>query len=50
MLLALHPAGGRPRGDGWARCVDAARRDRALARPTACASRRFASCSSARAS
>jgi transposase len=22
VLLALHPAGGRPRGDGWARCVD----------------------------
>ena len=22
MLLALHPAGGRPRGDGWARCVE----------------------------
>jgi hypothetical protein len=21
VLLALHPAGGRPRGDGWARCV-----------------------------
>ena len=20
VLLALHPAGGRPRGDGWARC------------------------------
>ena len=22
VLLALHPAGGRPRGDGWARCVE----------------------------
>ena len=22
VLLALHPAGGRPRGDAWARCVD----------------------------
>ena len=22
MLLALHPTGGRPRGDGWARCVE----------------------------
>jgi hypothetical protein len=22
VLLALHPAGGRPRGDGWARCLD----------------------------
>ena len=22
VLLALHPGGGRPRGDGWARCVD----------------------------
>ena len=21
VLLALHPAGGRPRGDGWARCT-----------------------------
>jgi len=23
VLLALHPAGGRPRGDGWARCTPA---------------------------
>jgi transposase len=22
VLLALHPGGGRPRGDGWARCVE----------------------------
>ena len=22
VLLALHPAGGRPRGDGWSRCVE----------------------------
>jgi hypothetical protein len=22
VLLALHPAGGRPRGDGWARCLE----------------------------
>ena len=22
VLLALHPAGGRPRGEGWARCVE----------------------------
>ena len=22
VLLALHPAGGRPRGDGWGRCVE----------------------------
>ena len=22
VLLALHPLGGRPRGDGWARCLD----------------------------
>jgi hypothetical protein len=22
VLLALHPAGGRPRGDGWTRCLD----------------------------
>jgi transposase len=22
VLLALHPAGGRPRGDGWARCAE----------------------------
>ena len=22
VLLALHPTGGRPRGDAWARCVD----------------------------
>src|SRR5712692_3242851 len=22
VLLALHPAGGRPRGDGWTRCAD----------------------------
>ena len=22
VLLALHPAGGRPRGDSWARCVE----------------------------
>ena len=22
VLLALHPSGGRPRGDSWARCVE----------------------------
>jgi len=22
VLLALHPAGGRPRGDGWTRCIE----------------------------
>src|SRR5439155_191059 len=22
VLLALHPGGGRPRGDSWARCLD----------------------------
>jgi len=31
VLLALHPTGGRPRGDGWARCQEPARNDRAVA-------------------
>ena len=32
VLLALHPASGRPRGDGWSRCVEQRAAIRALAR------------------
>ena len=50
VLLALHPAGGRPRGDGWVRCVE---QRGAIARwcaATASGSPRFASCWGGRAS
>jgi hypothetical protein len=49
VLLALHPARGRRRGDGWARCLD---QGTAIARwrGMACASPRFATSSSGKAS
>src|SRR5712692_4202844 len=49
VLLALHPAGGRPRGDGWTVCTEHREAIRRWVEGGASASPRFASCWPARA-